>query len=210
MMIMKELLDKIRQLEQSEINSLAERRLAEFSSFKTKSEDEWFSELCFCILAANAKQKTSAEIQAQLSHQGFRTLSEETLANLIKVNKHRFHNNKAKYIVQARDFANVKSIIQDMPEIQAREWLVQNISGIGMKEASHFIRNTGGQNLAILDRHILSILAENSIIKRPKSLTAQNYLLIEKSITDLASILRMTPAKLDLLLWYLKNGEIAK
>ena len=207
---MKELLDKVRQLEQSEINSIAERRLAEFASFKTKSEDEWFSELCFCILAANAKQSTSAIIQAQLSAEGFKTLSQETLTNLIKLNKHRFHNTKAKYIVQARKFANIKSIIQDMPEQQAREWLVENIKGIGMKEASHFIRNTGGQNLAILDRHILNILSEQNIIKRPKSLTQPNYIVIEKIFTDLASTLRMSPAKLDLLLWYLKNGEIAK
>ncbi len=207
---MKELLDKIRQLEQSEVNSIVERRLAEFSSFKTKSEDEWFSELCFCILAANAKQATSAAIQSQLSAEGFKTLSQETLTNLIKINKHRFHNNKAKYIVQARQFGNIKSIIQDMSEKEARDWLVQNIKGIGMKEASHFIRNTGGQNLAILDRHILNTLSEYKIITRPKTLTAQNYISIEKSFTDLASTLRMSPAKLDLMIWYLRNGEVAK
>ena len=207
---MKELLDKIRQLEQSEVNSLADRRLEEFASFKNKSEDEWFSELCFCILAANAKQSTSAIIQSQLSADGFKTLSQETLTNLIKINKHRFHNNKAKYIVLAREFANVKSIIKDMPEVVAREWLVKNIKGIGMKEASHFIRNTGGQNLAILDRHILNTLEEYDLIKRPKTLTSQNYIAIEKIFTNLASTLRMSPAKLDLMIWFLRNGEVAK
>ncbi len=207
---MKELLEKVRALEQSEVSSIVERRLAEFSSFKTKSEDEWFSELCFCILTANAKQATSAIIQAQLSAEGFKTLSQETLTNLIKINKHRFHNNKAKYIVQAREFGNIKSIIQDMPEQQARDWIVEHIKGIGMKEASHFIRNTGGQSLAILDRHILNTLTEYKIITRPKSLTTQNYLNIEKSFIELASTLRMSPAKLDLLIWYLRNGEVAK
>ncbi len=207
---MKELLEKIRVLELSEVNSIVERRLSEFASFKTKSEDDWFSELCFCILAANAKQATSAIIQAQLSAEGFKTLSQETLTNLIKINKHRFHNNKAKYIVQAREFANVKSIVKDMSEIQAREWLVEHIKGIGMKEASHFIRNTGGQSLAILDRHILNTLTEYKIINRPKTLTSANYILIEKAFTDLASTLRMSPAKLDLMIWYLRNGEVAK
>lgn len=207
---MKELLQKVRELELSEVNDLVNKRLDEFSSFKKKSEDDWFSELCFCILAANAKQATSAAIQNQLSAEGFKTLSQETLANLIKLNKHRFHNNKAKYIVQAREFANIKSILQDMSEIKAREWLVENIHGIGMKEASHFLRNTGGQNLAILDRHILSILADNKIITKPKTLTAQKYLEIEKSFVDLASTLRMSPAKLDLMFWFIKNNEIAK
>jgi N-glycosylase/DNA lyase len=207
---MKELLQKVRELEQSEVNDIINKRLDEFTSFKKKSENEWFSELCFCILAANAKQVTSAAIQNQLSAEGFRTLSQETLANLIKLNKHRFHNNKAKYIVKARQFSNIKSLLQEMPEIQARQWLVENIDGIGMKEASHFIRNTGGQNLAILDRHILSVLAENKLITKPKTLSTQKYLEIEKVFNDIASTLRMTSAKLDLMFWFIKNSEIAK
>ena len=207
---MNSLLIKLRELESSQIQTVIEQRLADFATFKNKSEDEWFSELCFCILAANAKQKTSAEIQAQLSHEGFKTLSQETLTNLIKINKHRFHNVKANYIVQARDFANIKSVLQDMTEVQARDWLVEHIKGIGMKEASHFLRNTGGQSLAILDRHIIGLLVEHEIIKKPKKLNKEVYLEIEKKFSEIASILRVTPAKLDLMLWYIKNGEVAK
>src|SRR3989338_9425292 len=126
---MNELVEKVRQLEQSSINDLVNQRLSEFESFKTKSEDDWFSELCFCILTANAKQKTGAIIQSQINSEGFRTLSQETLANLIKLNKHRFHNTKAKYIVKAREFANIKSLIKEMTELEAREFLVQNVDG---------------------------------------------------------------------------------
>lgn len=207
---MNELIEKVRQLEKTEINDIITKRLSEFESFKNKSEDEWFSELCFCILTANAKQKTGAAIQNQIQAEGFKTLSQETLANLIKVNKHRFHNNKAKYIVKAREFSNIKSIIKDKTEIEARDFLVENIKGLGMKEASHFLRNTGGQNLAILDRHILALLAEYKIIDRPKTLTPQLYKEIEKKFTELASTLRMSLAKLDLFLWYMKTGEVLK
>ena len=207
---MNELIEKVKQLEQSDINNVVIRRLSEFESFKNKSGDEWFSELCFCILTANAKQKTGATIQAQITADGFKTLSEETLANLIKVNKHRFHNTKAKYIVKAREFANVKDIIKEMTEVQARDFLVENISGLGMKEASHFLRNTGGQSLAILDRHILSLLAEYNIIQKPKTLNVNAYKEIEKKFTEIASMLRMPPAKLDLFLWYIKTGEVLK
>jgi len=207
---MNELVEKVRQLEQSSINDLVNQRLSEFESFKTKSEDDWFSELCFCILTANAKQKTGAIIQSQINSEGFRTLSQETLANLIKLNKHRFHNNKAKYIVKARDFVNIKSIIKDMTENDARKWIVENIKGIGMKEASHFLRNTGGQNLAILDRHILRLLAEHEIIVCPKTLNSQTYEEIELKFKELASTLRMSLAKLDLFLWYMKTGEVLK
>ncbi|MBS3081975.1 N-glycosylase/DNA lyase [Candidatus Pacearchaeota archaeon] len=207
---MNKLIEKIHQLEQSSINSLVNQRLTEFESFRTKSEDEWFSELCFCILTANAKQKTGAAIQSQISFEGFKTISEKTLADLIKINKHRFHNTKAKYIVKARNFSNIKSIIQNMTETEARNWLVENVKGIGMKEASHFLRNTGGQNLAILDRHIMTLLSEEGIIIKPKTLTPPVYKEIEKKFTDLASILRMSPAKLDLFLWYMKTGEVLK
>ena len=207
---MNELVEKVRQLEQSSINDLVNQRLSEFESFKTKSEDDWFSELCFCILTANAKQKTGAIIQSQINSEGFRTLSQETLANLIKLNKHRFHNNKAKYIIKARDFVNIKSIIKDMTENDARKWIVENIKGIGMKEASHFLRNTGGQNLAILDRHILRLLAEHEIIVCPKTLNSQTYEEIELKFKELASTLRMSLAKLDLFLWYMKTGEVLK
>lgn len=205
-----ELIEKVRQLEKTEVNDIITKRLAEFESFKTKSENEWFSELCFCILTANAKQKTGAIIQNQIHFEGFKTLSEETLANLIKLNKHRFHNNKAKYIVMAREFANIKTIIKDKTELEAREFLVENVKGLGMKEASHFLRNTGGQNLAILDRHILSLLAEHKIIEKPKTLTPQLYKQIEQKFTELASTLRMSLAKLDLFLWYMKTGEVLK
>lgn len=207
---MQELIEQVRQLERFSINDVVAQRLKEFESFKQRSEDEWFSELCFCILTANAKQKTAAAIQGQINAEGFRTLSTETLADLIKVNKHRFHNNKAKYIVGARAFANIKSRLSMMTEIQARDFIVEHINGLGMKEASHFLRNTGAQNLAILDRHIVSILVEYKIIKKPKKLDTNTYLELEKIMGNIASILHMTQAKLDLFLWYLRTGEVLK
>lgn len=207
---MNSLLTKLRSLESDQINSVIEERLKEFASFKDKSEDEWFSELCFCILAANAKQKTSAAIQSQINHAGFKTLSQETLADLIKINKHRFHNTKAKYIVAARQHPSIKSLLMDKTEKEAREWLVENVKGIGMKEASHFLRNTGSQNLAIIDRHIMNILHEHKLIIKPKSLTAENYNQIEKKCADIASKMRVSLAKLDLMMWYLQTGEVLK
>ena len=79
-----------------------------------------------------------------------------------------------------------------------------------MKEASHFLRNTGSQSLAILDRHILNILAEHKLIVKPKTLTPQKYKEIEQVFTNMASTLRISPAKLDLILWYMQTGEVLK
>jgi len=208
---MNSLISQIRLLQESPINEIVEQRLREFSSFSYKEEKEWFSELCFCILAANSKQKTAETIQSILGPEKLLTLSQKELSGIIRQNKHRFHNNKAKYIIEARKYKNIKSLIQNKPETEARNWLVQNIKGIGMKEASHFLRNTGSQNLAILDRHILRTLHENKIIDYiPKSVSINNYLLIESRFIDLAKKLNIPPAKLDLFLWFMKTREVAK
>ncbi|MEK6898533.1 MAG: N-glycosylase/DNA lyase [Nanoarchaeota archaeon] len=213
-------MSKISELK-AKINSIPEEykqiidlRISEFSSFNQKTNEDWFSELCFCLLTANSKAQTAINIQKTLGYDGFTKLSQENLARTIREHKHRFHNNKAKYIIQARQNKNIKEIIQSIVkkenEFKAREWLVQNINGLGYKEASHFLRNTGHKSLAILDRHILNILADNNIIEKPKSLNKKIYLDNEKIFQNLASSLETTPAKLDLQLWYLQTGRVLK
>lgn len=50
------------------------------------------------------------------------------------------------------------------------------------KEASHFLRNVGfGEDIAILDRHILKNLVKLEVINElPKTLTPKLYLEIEE------------------------------
>ncbi|OIO80303.1 hypothetical protein AUJ84_03985 [Candidatus Pacearchaeota archaeon CG1_02_32_132] len=187
---------------------LINKRLSEFKSFKNKSDEEWFQELCFCILTANSKQKTAEIIEKSLNSK-LLTIPQEELAQFIRNNKHRFHNNKAKYIVEARQHYPIREKLSDN-ELNNREWLVKNIKGIGMKEASHFLRNTGSTSLAILDRHIINIMAEHDLIEKPKSLTPKIYLEIERTFNNLAQKMNMSSAELDLNLWYIKTGEVAK
>src|SRR3989338_8708712 len=95
-----------------EIKSLIESRLNEFRSFKNKSDEEWFSELCFCLLTANSRAKTALAIQKDLGFEGFSKHEKEEISKVIRKNKHRFHNNKAKFIVEARKHMPIKSKIQ--------------------------------------------------------------------------------------------------
>jgi len=194
------------------IQDIISKRLKEFSSFKSKSNKDWFSELCFCILTANSKAKTALAIQSELGYKGFASLSQNKLVETIKRNKHRFHNNKSKYIVEARKNIDIKDKIQQHKNSQeAREWLVDNIKGFGYKEASHFLRNVGYTDLAILDRHIINLMLENKLInEKPKSLNKNTYLEIEQYFNKLAEKLKLSPAKLDLIMWYLKAGEVLK
>ena len=165
--------------------------------------------MCFCILTANSKAKTAIAIQKEVKPSGFCTMCFSDLSKTIRRNKHRFHNNKAKYIIEARKHLNIKDIIKKEVakhgQTGAREWLVKNIKGLGYKEASHFLRNIGYFDVAILDRHILGLMNEDK-----KALTKKRYLEIEKKFLQLARKLGMSPAELDMYLWSKKTGIVLK
>ncbi len=208
------LIREIKETEKSQINNIINRRLKEFSSFKNKKNEEWFSELCFCLLTANSRAKTAINIQKELGFEGFFTKKKQELVKTIKRNKHRFHNTKAGFIVEARKFVDVKDtvnqIINKEGEAAAREWLVKNVKGLGYKEASHFLRNVGYTNLAILDRHIINLMHENGYIQEKTKLNKKKYLETEEKFNSIAKSLGMSPAKLDLHMWYLKTGKVLK
>lgn len=209
------LVKQISLLQKSSVGSKVKQRLEEFESFQHKSEKEWFSELCFCILTANSRAKTALAIQSELGPEGFCNACSKDVKKCIIENKHRFHNNKTDFIMQARKHLGIKQKIQQLlkaeGETQAREWLVKNVKGLGYKEASHFLRNTGCTSLSILDRHILNLMKENGLIlERPKSLTRNSYLEIERKFKALAEKLNMSAAELDLYMWYMKTGEVLK
>ncbi len=83
---------------------------------------------------------------------------------------------------------------------------------MGYKEASHFLRNIGlGEDLAILDRHILKNLALLGVIEEvPSSPTKRIYLEIEKKMTAFSGQAGIPMGELDLLLWYKEAGEVFK
>jgi N-glycosylase/DNA lyase len=209
------LFDKINQLQNSSIKQIIDKRLSEFKGFENKDGDEWFSELCFCLLTANSRASSAIRIQNQIGAKGFIHSPQENIVQVIKMNKHRFHNNKGKFIVTARKFVNIKAIIKKVAgergEKEAREFLVENVKGLGYKEASHFMRNVGYTNLAILDRHILNLMVENNYLEtKPKILSKKTYLEIESKFNELAKDIKMSPAELDLYMWYMKTGQVLK
>jgi N-glycosylase/DNA lyase len=91
-----------------------------------------------------------------------------------------------------------------------REWLSENIKGIGPKEASHFLRNIGYTNFAILDFHIIDILIRNGLFEKRKPLTKREYLEIEAILKKIARKVNLNLAELDLYLWYMETGKILK
>jgi len=195
----------------SEVGELVAKRMREFKDVGGKGNEIWFSELCFCILTANSTARLGLKIQGELGD-GFMTLPVGELTRRLKGLGHRFYNKRAEFIVSARRYSRIKDIITGFPETQqAREWLVENVYGIGWKEASHFLRNVGYDDVAILDRHILALLQENGIIKEaPKTLTRRRYLEIEELFKDLARKVNLSPAELDLYMWCMKTSCVLK
>lgn len=205
------LTEEIIKLRKSPIKAVVENRLNEFEELGRMGNEKWFSELCFCMLTANSRAKSAIAIQKELGYNGFSEMSESEISSAIKRNKHRFHNNKAKFICESRKYKKIKNILSGKTESDAREWLVKNVKGLGYKEASHFLRNVGYKNLAILDRHILNLMAENSYLnEKPKSLNKKNYIEIENKFGEISKSTNMSNAELDLYMWYMKTGEVLK
>ncbi|MFA5382303.1 MAG: N-glycosylase/DNA lyase [Candidatus Micrarchaeia archaeon] len=192
----------------SEIKSKINLRLMEFKQRKTANEI--FKELCFCILTANYTAEGGIRIQKSINN-GFLTLNEEELKERLKKEKYRFPNIRADYIYSNRNkIIDLKKTLEQKKGNELREWIVKNIKGIGYKEASHFLRNIGYLNYAIIDFHIIDLLVKHKLIKKPKTLTKNKYLEIEKILTKIAKKLNITLGELDLYLWYIETGKVLK
>ena len=89
---------------------------------------------------------------------------------------------------------------------------MEKIKGLGWKEASHYLRNIGYFDLAIIDRHIMNNLVEHRIVDLDpkKGLTKKRYLAVEKVLDVLADELDLPPGELDLYMWYRKTGKVLK
>jgi N-glycosylase/DNA lyase len=194
------------------------KRIDEFRGVMLQDNKRIFAELCFCILTPQSRAEIcyNAINELEKSNLLFNGDAEQITSLLKGV---RFPRNKARYIVEARKFftenneLRIKEKIKEFNDVFAlREWLSKNVKGIGMKEASHFIRNIGlSTDLAILDRHILKNLKELKVIDEiPKTITKKKYIEIEEKMRNLAKSLDITLAELDLIFWSKETGKILK
>ncbi|NYZ78462.1 N-glycosylase/DNA lyase, partial [Candidatus Micrarchaeota archaeon] len=177
-----ELASRIRELKKTPAARLISQRMREFE--RAGARGDWFSELCFCISTANASAQAGLRFEEK-SRGRLRSASEAQLRKWLRASGCRFYRNKARFIVQARekfDSRNLKKKILGFHSARkAREWLVKTVKGLGWKEASHFLRNVGSKNVAIIDRHVLRALHEHGVVDSLK-LSPKKYLLIERKL----------------------------
>ncbi len=194
-------------------------RLDEFKGMlKDCSEESIFAELVYCILTPQSKARLCWTDVENLTNKKLLLRGDKNQI-IRELDGVRFKYKKAEYIIEARMQSSIdgkmaiKSRIDQFTDVyDAREWLVKNVKGIGYKEASHFLRNIGlGENLAILDRHILKNLNSLGLIdKIPGSLLRERYFEIEGKMHKFAEMIGIPMGQLDLVLWYKEAGEIFK
>ncbi|NPA51766.1 MAG: N-glycosylase/DNA lyase [Aquificae bacterium] len=209
-----------------EVGKFVNQRITEFKSLKIKNlttfdfrpflniepyDADIFSEACFCILTANSSASLGIKIQKEVGIEGFHTYSLEQLYEIISSKGHRFAMQRAERIVLLRE---KEPLLLEVAKYEdgkkAREILVKEIHGYGYKEASHFLRNIGFDDVAIIDRHISRWLFEHGLVKPRKTITKKVYIEAEEALKKIATDFGLTLAQLDLYIFYIKTKKVLK
>jgi len=205
-----DLISQIDNLKKSEIGKVIDLKIKEFEEFGKKRQGDVFGELCFCLLTANFSAEKCIEIQKEMGR-NFALLSEAELAVELKKHGHRFPNARANYIFEAQKCEKDLCKLVGTGK-ERREKLVGDIKGLGLKEASHFLRNIGFKDVAIVDFHIVSLLKREGLIDfgREKPMNRKKYFAVEKLLEELGEKTGLNLAELDLYLWYIETGKVLK
>jgi N-glycosylase/DNA lyase len=186
-------------------------RLAEFAAVPPGG---YFYELLYCLLTPQSSAVNAGLVVDTLRRRGFMESPfdpEPVLAD--REHYIRFHKTKAARLISARErYGEISEQLSNGHSSPGlRSWLAGNVNGLGWKEASHFLRNIGHRDLAILDRHILRHLVTNGVIRNvPPVLTGKRYLAIETKFQAFSARVGIPMDELDLLFWSLETGQILK
>ncbi|HAL56125.1 MAG TPA: DNA lyase [Bacteroidetes bacterium] len=188
------------------------RRLRAFAEVRRSS---YFYEILYCLLTPQTSAANADKAVERLRELSFETqpIDPEPIlrdgANYV-----RFHRVKSGYLFKLKEeFPRISAALRNgAPAVEIREWLVGNVKGLGLKEATHFLRNVGRNGgLTILDRHILRNLKRYGVIRSlPVSLSRKSYLAIEKRFITFSNDIGIPVDELDLLFWSMETGEIRK
>jgi len=193
---------------------MVENRIAEFLEVKEMGTEKWLEELTYCLLTAYSSARLGQLCLDALCDQDILLNGDlDEVVKILRTQGHRFAEKRAEYIVMAREKApTLKGTIQGFQNIgAAREWLAKGVKGLGWKESSHFLRNVGYLDVAIIDRHIISNMVDHGILEeRPKSITKRRYLEYEQTLAEVARRIGLTLGEMDLYLWYRKTGKVLK
>ena len=201
----------VREMMLSDFSRAVENRKQDFIRAGKSSPEVIYGELCFCILTANTSAEMGIRTQEIIGLEGFLNFDEETMRMRLKEARYRFYNVRSKFLVQSRWIVDeLPHIVAMKDRIGARDYLVNNLKGIGYKEASHFLRNVGVFDFSILDKHILNMIRKEYPERKFLVGSRKNYLETEKTILEFADSISLEPGILDLYLWKIATGKLLK
>ncbi len=206
----KEWMESLEQLINSPFRREVDQKIQEFQSYVRKEGEEIFFELCYCFLTANTSAELGIRMQKELGLKPFIEDSREILTAKLKGAHYRFYNTRGRFITENRWVIHELPVLLNHPDPWvSREFLVENVRGIGYKEASHFLRNTGVFDFAILDKHIIRMLDRNFALSG-KPLSRKLYLKYERKFKKISESFGMKPGILDLYMWKMATGKLIK
>lgn len=182
------------------------------------SSSDLFYLFIFCILVPGGKASRAKEAVEILKKKDFyhQVYTGDTLYSLIKhlvrfpVQKiDRILNLKLRFPAIERYVRQAKDTAQETVTI--RDYLVQNVPGLGYKAASHVLRNTGSLDIAIIDTHILKyakyFLPGFRGDKAPAPKSRKAYLDMEFHFFKWAmNRFNLPPVVLDWFIWTFESG----
>lgn len=202
-----------------------QKRLEEFQELKDENDYRLFMELVFVILTSQTEAQKAWKATEELDEKNLLMEgNKEQIAEILRRNEVQYEENKASYIIENRKKLSQPTLNNPTNELKLREkideenleksrkWIVENIQGIGWKGASHFLRNIGyGNSFAIISTHIVDIMHELDVIKKPEiPENEKGYLEMEERLQDFSDKIDVDIKALDLVLWSMKTGEVFK
>lgn len=195
------------------------------------TEYELWQELCLCILSSNVPYELAQSAFFHLKKKGYLVLdwiietpsSQELMAKELarplysprkldgSGRKYRFPNMRAQNIFQAAKILSSEQgwlfevLANHGSEREVRDLLVVSISGLGLKEASHFLRNIGYSNeLAIIDSHVVSFLKKIEAIPEmnTKTITRNTYFELEDLLKKICDKYGLSLSIFDMAIWH--------
>lgn len=208
------------------------------------TETQLWNELVSCILGSQVRYETAKACSEHLYENGLIEIStilnnsdesEDRIALELqkaifppvikgKCSKYRYPKSKAKFIVMTcielyqNSSTSIKEILNSaFTDEQIRDILVGKCQGIGVKQASLFLRNISySKNFAIIDSHVMEfmiIMKLNRNTNKQNYMTKKQYLTNEKILLSYAKSLNRDLSLLDIAIWIvmrvLKKGVIS-
>jgi len=200
-------------------------RLEEFEKLRDSPEQRKFKELVFVILTSQTDAEKAWSATEELGEDDLiKGGDKKEISQVLEQNDVTYPENKSSYIVENREKLSQPTLVDPERKLKisnkidkddlnkTRTWFAENMKGMDLKGASHFLRNIGyGDEFAIISGHIINVLCELKLLENSEPPeNREKYLKIENKVRTLSQDLEIGVKELDLVLWSMRTGKVFK